>query len=52
MYGISVIVIQETLDFFVLKTEVEFENIYFAFVYLNDPFGQNVGLFLSSWIRD
>jgi hypothetical protein len=29
--------IQEPLDFFVLKAEVEFRNIYFAYVYLNDP---------------
>jgi hypothetical protein len=36
--------IQETLDLFVLKTKVEFKNINFAFVYLNDPFGNNLGL--------
>jgi hypothetical protein len=34
---------QTTLDFFVLKTEVEFKNINFAFVYLNDPFGNKKG---------
>jgi hypothetical protein len=30
---------QETLDFFVLKTEVEFKTINFPFVYLIGPFG-------------
>jgi hypothetical protein len=34
--------IQENLDFFVLKSEVEFENINFAVVYLIDHFGNNL----------
>jgi hypothetical protein len=29
---------QETLIFSVLRTEVEFKNQNFAFIYLNDPF--------------
>jgi hypothetical protein len=36
--------IKETLDFFVLKAEVEFKNINFAFVYLNDSFANNLCL--------
>jgi hypothetical protein len=39
--------IQETLDFFVLKSEVEFKNISFAFIYSNDPFGNT--LCLKMW---
>jgi hypothetical protein len=32
---------QETQDFFLLKTEVGFKNINFAFIYLNAAFGNN-----------
>jgi hypothetical protein len=37
---------QETLDFFLLKTEVDFKNISLVYyrVYLNDPFGNNLCL--------
>jgi hypothetical protein len=38
---------KETLDVFVIKTEVEFKNIKFAFIYINDPFSKN--LCLKKW---
>jgi hypothetical protein len=36
--------IQETVDFFVLKTEVELKSLNFAYVCLNDPFVNNLCL--------